>query len=353
MKSAVFAAAALLALGCAATGSVTRVADGTRQEGRYIDTVAYSDYAQAALLEAAGKLPAALEAYEAALDSDDESAEIWTRIGAVRCRLALDARKSGAEPALAAFRRALDLDPTFAPAHAERATCLEELGRKAEALEAALEAVRHDPERVELSSQVARLLFAAGRAADAWAWLDALITRQPSSARAWQSFARAAEQQRDAGRLQRAQRAEQALGLVPHESAAKPKLSSDAIDTLLLAGDLKAARAVAIAHQLRPSALAVRAAELGVLDVAIEQGTLVLRADPDDSDAWVALLYASQRAGTAEQFQETLRAQGAEQGGLSPAAAALFERVLEQRAGREAARSFRDAYAVAREERAQ
>ncbi len=347
------ALAALLALACGPAGTVTRVADGAREEGRYIDAVAYSDYARAALFEAAGNYPAALDAYREAQGSDGDSPEIWTRIGAVECRMAQASKRKDASRALSAFREALDRDDTYAAAYAERASCLEALGRKPEALDAARRAVRYDPERVELSEQVARLLFASGRAEEAWVWLEALVARQPGSPRAWQTFERAAVSERDVVRMQRANRAEVALGLTPSDHRPSPRLPDDTLDALLLAGELKAARAAAVARRVRPSALAVRAAELGVLDVALEQALLVLRADPSDADAWVTVLYASQRAGTAEQYEETLRAQAGELDRLSPPAAALFERVLEQRAGGEAARAFHDAYAARGESRAQ
>ncbi|HEV8245869.1 MAG TPA: hypothetical protein VGP93_08870, partial [Polyangiaceae bacterium] len=114
-----------LCAACGVQGSVTRVADGSREEGRYIDSVAYSAYAQAALLEAAGDLHGALRAYHAALASDDDSPEILTRIAALDCRLAQAGDRKAASAALAAFDRALEHDATYAASYAERAACLE------------------------------------------------------------------------------------------------------------------------------------------------------------------------------------------------------------------------------------
>jgi len=87
VKALLFAVGTSLWLaGCAPGGQVTRIADGNREDGRYIDASAYSAYTRAALLDAAGDVQGALVAYEAAREADPDSADVMTRIGALHCR---------------------------------------------------------------------------------------------------------------------------------------------------------------------------------------------------------------------------------------------------------------------------
>ncbi len=326
----------LLASGaCASSGEVTRIADGTREDGRYIDASAYSAYSRAALLEAAGDVRGALDAYEAAREADPESADVVTRIGALHCRA--DPKQPGR--ALKAFDQALELDPTYAPAFAARARCLESRGELKAALDQALQAVQHDALPVEQTELVVRLLFALGRKQEAWTWLEALVAQQRSSLQAWRLFRRFAEQDADATRLRRARLAEQALGIVP--PAPGPD-RDDSLDALLMAGDLDGARREVVSRRWKPSALALRAVELGAYELALTQGQSLLAADPSDSDAWIAVLVAAEQLHDQATFQRTLRALDIEALSPSPRAAELFAGLLARRVSEEAAGIFRE-----------
>jgi tetratricopeptide (TPR) repeat protein len=120
---------------------VTRVYGSDAVEGRYIGPQAYASFLAGAIAEAKGDLAAALGAYEAALGLDGGSPELWTRIGAVRCRL--DPRDPKAD---VAFHRALEGHPLYGPAWAAQARCLTARGDPSGARHAAEEAMRIDPE---------------------------------------------------------------------------------------------------------------------------------------------------------------------------------------------------------------
>src|SRR3982750_699405 len=102
--AAVFICGVLFA-GCGSGSAVTRVANGRDIDGRFITPDAYAEYLAGVLLEERGDLRGAEAAYERALDEDGGAAEIWARLGRVRCasnRRASDvaftrARSKGAE----------------------------------------------------------------------------------------------------------------------------------------------------------------------------------------------------------------------------------------------------------------
>ena len=343
MKALLFAVGTSLWLaGCAPGGQVTRIADGNREDGRYIDASAYSAYTRAALLDAAGDVQGALVAYEAAREADPDSADVMTRIGALHCR----ADRQHPERAQEAFAQAIELDPSYAPAYAARARCLERRGELRPALEQALLAVQRDARPVENTELVVRLLFALGRKSEAWAWLEALVAEQPSSLKAWRMFHAFAEQDADAVRLRRANLAERALGF----PAAKPaEGTGDALDTLLLAGDLDGARRAAVSQRWKPSMLALRALEVGAYEAALQQGKSLLLADPSDADAWIAVLVAAEQLHDQTAFHDALRALDVEALGASASTssargAEFLAALLSRRVSEEAARAFRESF---------
>lgn len=181
------ALASLLGLaGCAEPG-VMRIVDGRAIEGRYISEAAYAYYARGADAEARGDAGNALRAYEAALDEDPESAEIWARIGAVSCRAAGAPGVRAAayvEKARAAFARAKTIDATYEPIWREEARCLAAAREGAAALEASARAVELDPEDEGAWLLHARLLDEAGRADEVRRTLWSLAVRRPGSAAA-------------------------------------------------------------------------------------------------------------------------------------------------------------------------
>ena len=104
--------------GCGGGPVVERAYDGDVIAGRYVGPEAYAAYLRGALAEADGHLDEALQAYEDAASRQPGSPEVWTRIGAVRCR-----RAPHDPGASAALDRAASLDAHYAPAWAARAAC--------------------------------------------------------------------------------------------------------------------------------------------------------------------------------------------------------------------------------------
>src|SRR6266542_636697 len=132
-----------VASGCASSGSVTRVTAGHRVEGRFVEDEAYAAYLRGVVFETEGQLDAAISAYTEATRHDPDSAELWTRIGALRCATVARSEEPGADP-WDAFRRALKLDPQYEEAWTERARCFLRRGHLENAAEAARMAVSLD-----------------------------------------------------------------------------------------------------------------------------------------------------------------------------------------------------------------
>jgi tetratricopeptide (TPR) repeat protein len=309
---------------------VTRVADGETIEGRAIEPEAYAAYLRASVLEARGDAPGAVAEFERALDEDPESPEIVTRIARLLCAHG-GASPEAAEEALASFDDALALDPTYAPAWLGLAECRERRGNRTGALEAAQLAAYYDSSSPAATRTVARLLFALGRADEAFTWLDALVTLLPKSREAEQALLDAAIERNDRARETRARRALAALG------TADRKARCVAFDEAIRRGDLAAARSLAVELSIRPSSLALLALDRSAPSLALEQARLVLAADPSDSDAWIAALAAADELGDDAAFSETMRLLDPDP--LPPSAHALeiFAVLVERHGGREAA----------------
>jgi tetratricopeptide (TPR) repeat protein len=337
---ALFAACAALSA-CAGSERVTRVAGGFREEGRYIDTQSYSAFMGGVIAEASGRYADARLFYQQALDDDADSPEIQARIGAVSCKLAVRGARAELRAAERAFDEALELDSSFAPAYYERAVCARARGRREQALRDAKRAVKYDSTPVAYTRLVSELLFESGRASEAWAWLDALVVRTPDWAEAWSAYRSAAERTSDAVRLRRALANQIRLG-APEP---RPEASdTEAIDALLLLGDLPAARIAAKARHWRSSELALRSVEIGALEVGYEQAMLVLGADPGDADAWIAALAAAEDQRLPERFEAALVALDPRPLPPSARAVTLLESLLARRVGADAARALRQAW---------
>ena len=113
---------------------------------------------------------------------------MWTNLG--QCY-----RKMGRmEDALAAYSRALDLDPTVDVARVARAQVLTVLGRTGEAIadyQAALETV--DKERPQILANLAGVLYGAGRVEEALELLDQAVALAPDVAPLYRNRAVALE----------------------------------------------------------------------------------------------------------------------------------------------------------------
>ncbi len=319
--------ALLLSGACAPRGGpVTRLVEGRYDHGRYVTVRAYEAYARGAHLEARGDLDAAMAAYGTAAVEDPDSPEIWSRVGALRCR-----RRSGdAEAAFASAERA---DPTYAPLWYERAECLASRGQTARALESARRSFRLDPDRVETTWLLADLLEKTGQPDHASRILEAEAARDPSGRGTWEALAKLAERTRNAPLFARAARA-----MARHDHA--PRGRPQALDAALVAGELTEARRLALRSRHRAADVAVRAAALGASDSAREQGALVLAANPDSADALIAVLVAADLSGQREHFSRGLSDLGDDPEPASPLAALLFGELLLRHVGAEAARTW-------------
>src|SRR5262249_6370554 len=86
--------------------------------------------------------------------------------------------------------------------------------------------------------------------------------------------------------------------------------------------------------------LALRAAALGVLALAREQGELVLGADPADASARIALVAAADLRGDLGAIGDLMRAMPRALTPVSPLGRWIFADVLRRRVGAAAARAF-------------
>jgi tetratricopeptide (TPR) repeat protein len=273
-----FAATPLL--GCnALEPPVMRSVDGVVTEGRFIEPEAYAVYAVAALREARGQHSAALTMYTQALSIDGHGPEIRTRIGAVACKL------RQADVADKAFAAALHIDPEYGPAWFELALCRQRQGNLKAAQEAALEAVRLDPERFETSLLAADLAEARGDLTQAFQLRDALLTHVPDSIQAGRAILAAATRSHDKSRILRARTALEALA----ERRSDPRRESDVTSALaaLERGDVE---------QAKLAASALLGAEPGNGDALVV--ALVVADLEQDHDGFARLLEAASGPGT-------------------------------------------------------
>lgn len=324
---------------------VVRVVQGRELVGRYVSPEAYASYAEGAYLEQQGKLPEAERAYRRALSEDPDSAAIWTRVGALRCR----AREKDAG---AAFDRARAIDADYAPLWREKGRCDLSHRRFSAALSAAKKAFGLDPDDEQTTLLMAELFARRGHREDALRWLDALVARNPESLAGWQALLSTAkvagdrpEELRAARALSRRAPAERA-DLERRYPEIAPLASAD---RALLSGRLDDARRHALAAHMPLGELAVRAAELGLPGPAARLADEVLGADPDDTNAWIARLVAADLSGDQTAFNSALARLGQSPATPRRAAAKLLGELLARRSGEAAARSWLAGYGVARE----
>ncbi len=317
-------------VGCQTSGYTTRVVNGQPMRGRPVNDSAYSEYLTAVMLETQGEWSAAYQAYGRALSHDDESPEIWTRLGTVSCQ------RGNHEEAKDEFDTALDLDQAYAPAWLALAECELRDGHTDAALKAGVRAVGLDPRSVAATLLVARLLEARGKHAEALAWLRGLAAYVPNNPGAWIALREFAIRNGDLADEERAVRALARLRR-DEDGNVEPPLAE--LDAALAEGDLAGARAVATDLRLQPAYVAVRAGALGKYEMAREQARLVWRADPDNTDAWIVLQVTADalaRAGT----NARPPIGGPPKRAPSPLAARLFASLLANRLGPQTAAAW-------------
>jgi tetratricopeptide (TPR) repeat protein len=270
---------------------------GHRVQGRFVADEAYAAYLKGVVLETEGRLDAAMAAYGEAIQHDPDSAEIWTRIGALRCA---DVAKPGAAVKTVgpwdAFARAAEIDPSYEETWTERARCHLSRGELDEAVRAARMGVSLDPDRDEPAVLLALALERQGHADEARRWLDGLVARHPSSVTAHEAMAAFAGRTHDDARRQSSEDALSVLRPGDQGRAHRSGASLSMVDSAILRGEFERARSLALGARISSGALAVRAAALGSVDFARSQAEFVLAADPADADARVAALVAADLA---------------------------------------------------------
>jgi tetratricopeptide (TPR) repeat protein len=324
--------------GCTYGRYTTRVVNGQTVRGRAVDADAYSEYLAGVMLETQGEWNAAYDTYQRALRYDRESPEIWTRLGVAACHGEEQDRASDA------FDKALDLDPQYAPAWLALAKCEFRRERTDAALAAAIRAVGLSPRNVEATMLVAQILETQGKREEALAWLRGLVSLVPNDPRAWRALRKAAIAAGDPTDEARADRTIASIRNGDSQSQVQPPPLAD-LDLALVGGDLARARAVATDHRLSPSHIAVRAAALGEYGLALKQARLVWRADPNNTDAWIALLVAedalAQSGATPDGTPGAMPSLGLPPHRVpSPLATRLFASLLAKRLGPQAAAAW-------------
>jgi Tetratricopeptide repeat len=317
--------------GCAVfEGSVTRVYSGRAVEERYISPEAYSHYTAGAIAEAAGNDEAAAAEYFQAADEDPDSADIWTRLGAVHCRL-----KTGKSASL--FERAQEIDSDYAPLQRERALCALQNGDAARARREAALAVALDPDDETASLVLGEAERRLGRRDEARRWLLALSLRDPSSSRA-----QAALTALDRGTAAKSP----VFARVAPRRLAPARKTLDDVDRALSRGDAGLARSLALGAGISASTLALRAAAFGVTALAREEAERVLAADAGDSDAFVAALVAASLDHDEARFATLLTRLDEAPTPPSTLAMRLLAELVAARVGPEASQKLRESSAL-------
>jgi len=269
---------------------VTRMVDGVRYQGRFVNPEAYAAYLLGVEREAQSEFSEALAAYLEALAEDPDSPEIWARIGAVRC-FSSEPQK-GPAAARASFERGLKTDPAYSGNYFERARCAERARDFPSALRDATAAVARQPEDESANLLVARLLQALGQSAQARAWLEAYRSYHAATLATERALASA----RSPGASRAAAKSNGAPAS-PARSGAFAELGS------------------------------------GRTERARQRAQLELDADPSNSDAWIATLVACDALHDEPCFEATISR--LQTPSLAPSSTALgyLRELLARRAG--------------------
>ncbi|HEX3777105.1 MAG TPA: hypothetical protein VHV51_21680 [Polyangiaceae bacterium] len=273
------------------SNSVTRMADGVRYEGRFIDPEAYAAYAIGVIHETRGEYEKAVVWYAAARAEDTESPEIWARIGAAEC-FGSDAER-GPRVAAKAFSNGIQLDDGYYGNYFERARCEERAREFDQALRDATAAVARRPSDEPANLLVSRLLQAEGRSVDARAWLEAFHSFRETSP----AMNRALEAAREPA---------SATPSAPEASAV----------------DRSPARTQAFAEL-----------HAGKFEAARTRAQTDLGADPTNADAWVAALVACDALRDEVCFDSLLGQLGTPSLAPTPTALAYLSELLSRRTG--------------------
>jgi tetratricopeptide (TPR) repeat protein len=313
-------AASTLLSGCAlfGPGEVPRKVHGKLVPGRYVSEAAYAAYTEGAAAEARNDLSRAERAYLSAARLDDESADVWTRVGAVRCR------RGEGPGAQAAFARARSIDPGYSRVLVEEARCRLRDGATAEALSLARRAFEDEPSSSERALFLAEVLEAAGDRPAAEVLRRNIAVRDPGSLEIAPSLELGPEG---------------AAVRVPENVSSgkqrKPDLRD--LDHAIGQRDVEESRRLGRVLRLSPEALALRAVALGQAPLARDLAILVLDADGSRTDARIALLAAGDLLDDPAAFARALVELPPKALPPTPLGALLLTEVLARRIGRDAA----------------
>jgi tetratricopeptide (TPR) repeat protein len=333
-----------LAVGCASANGVTRMVGGHRIEGRFVADQAYAAYLKGVVLETEGEVDGALAAYGEAIAHDSDSAEIWTRIGVLRCadrRQPVGAVKT--EGPWEAFARASKIDPEYEETWTESARCHLKRDEIDDAARATRLAVSLDPDSVEPAVLLAQVLERQARIDEARHWLDGLVARNPSSIDAHEAMIAFAGRTHDEAR--RLASEEMLATLRPRtgsETSRAQRRASD-VDAALVLGDFQRARRLALASRVSSGGLALRAAALGRLSFARSQAELVLAADPADTDARAAAAVTADLTRDDAALARVMSGVPPGASGVSPLATVLMAELLARRVGSAAESAWMEA----------
>jgi tetratricopeptide (TPR) repeat protein len=360
LRSVAWLSALFWATGCLKGPSVAREVDGRAIDDRWIAPEAYAAYTEGVLLEESGDLRNAALAYERALE-EDGAAEIWARLGAVRCLV--DARSSDK-----AFGRARSKAPELFDVWLADAACALERGDTARAQVSAFRAAALAPDRVDVSLVVVATLLRAGARDAAVAWLRAArlafpeaegLGRAPETIFGDPSVARLLPASLRAPLAARSPSAAANPGMAPagtaspavteasspaaaslRGGAARRAMALAALDDAIGRGEGDEARRAAVAAHVGLSVVAIRAAELGRAELARDTAELVLAAEPTNTEARVAMLAAADLIRDDAALKRWAVPLPAGHDAPSSAAVRVMTTLLERRLGAEAARAF-------------
>ncbi len=238
---------ALLVAGCAGHATVVRRSAGHEYVGRHVPAEAYAAYARGLAHEARGEAALAEQEFSEACQADPASGSAWAGRGRVACPTDLERAES-------LFARGLELAVERVPVLLARAECRLSHGDREGALSDAEVAMRLAPDAPRVSTLLERSLLAEGHVEAA--------RRVALTARLRGVFVR---------------RREVSSGSDTTE-----------LDAVIRTADLASVRRAA-RGQVEPGTLALRLFALGQPRMAEEQAIWVLSADPDQTDAAVAL----------------------------------------------------------------
>lgn len=233
--------------GCASDPRVVRVYDGKLVEGRYVTPDGYAAYLRAVLAEESGDLKGALSQLQMAVAEDDDDAEVWARVGEVRCKASPNDKEADD-----AFARALKADPGYAGALAAKGRCALLRGKHEEAAELAKRGLAADPGNVTLDALLVRA-DARRPNAQLRERAIALTVAHAERAAAWDALVAWSRARHDADLLARGLE-----GLLRAAPTRLPEVERGALD-LLGEGHLALARRVAASITDAPPQLLVRA----------------------------------------------------------------------------------------------